>query len=623
MAHYLIIRNPPDIPGFHRMYKNARAFAATLICAFFCFTTIYALPLDSDRDGIPDTVEGDADADKDGIPNYLDRDSDGDRVPDTLERGDSDGDGVPNYLDTDSDNDGIDDSIEAQVSGLDTDKDGIDDFFDPDHAAAQWEMKIRFGLYRGVGDSNGDGVEDWFGQQVPIDTDRDGIRDLHDADSDDDGVPDTIEGTADWDGDGIPNYRDHDSDNDGLSDDMESLITRGDLDGDGIDNTFDVDLAEENDGSGEDNDKDGVDDAWEALGSADSDGDGVANMYDLDSDNDGIPDYFELGHDAANFDGDFDSDGFPDFVDLDADDDGIGDAIEASILTGVDTNNDSFIDVYFNGDIEYRKWSGIGVTTDDDSDRDGVHDAIEGSTDTDKDGVLDFLDQDSDNDGIPDFVEAQSPVADSDFDGIFDMHDLDSDNDGIYDLVEAQIPREILTEIDVDNNGRIDSTNKFRGDGIAKLVESISASGIENYQPVDTDGDGVFDFIDSDSDDDGLPDLVETSGLVVNADGRIKNFTDANGDGADDAIAFLPTPAVDSDGDGIANHLDSDSVRVVNIEEGDVASAEVSSPVDLINSSTGCSISPGTSVGYLDPTLPLLLLTGIVFLIFPQLRKYR
>ena len=585
------------------MYKNARLSISALVCVLFFHTSIYAIPVDSDSDGIADTVEGDSDPDGDGIPNFLDRDSDGDRVPDTLERGDTDGDGVPNYLDTDSDKDGIDDSIEARVSGLDTDNDGIDDLFDPDHAAVQWEVKVRFGIFRGAGDFNGDGVEDWYGQQDPVDSDRDGISDMRDSDSDGDRLPDTIEGAGDWDKDGLPNYRDHDSDNDGIGDRTEAMVTGGDPDNDGIDNTFDVDWVGENGGSGIDNDKDGVDDALEVLGT-----------LDLDSDNDGIADWFEPG--------DFDLDGIPDFIDLDADNDGVSDAIEASVLTGVDTDNDGFIDVYFNGNIEISKWNSVGVTRDADSDKDGVSDAIEGSADTDEDGVLDFLDRDSDNDGIPDFVEARSPLADSDADGVLDMHDLDSDNDGIPDLIEAQIPRPVLAEIDTDNNGRIDITNEFRGDGIATIIESISATGIESYQPVDTDRDSVFDYLDLDSDDDGLPDLVEINGLDANGDGAIDSYTDANGDGADDAIAFSPASIVDSDGDFIPNYLDNDSD---GIESPDILESletvNNSSLENPHNSGMGCSISPRAGVGHTDATLPLLLLMGIVFSICPRARS--
>lgn len=71
-----------------------------------------------------------------------------------------------------------------------------------------------------------------------------------------------------------------------------------------------------------------------------------------------------------------------------------------------------------------------------DSDDDSVPDAVEGSQDTDGDGVKDSLDTDSDGDGIADSVEAgpdpQNPV-DTDSDGTPDYKDTDSDNDGVPD----------------------------------------------------------------------------------------------------------------------------------------------------------------------------------------------
>ncbi len=58
--------------------------------------------VDTDGDGIPDSVEGDGDPDGDGIPNWQDTDSDGDGIPDADEGlTDSDGDGIPDFLDPD------------------------------------------------------------------------------------------------------------------------------------------------------------------------------------------------------------------------------------------------------------------------------------------------------------------------------------------------------------------------------------------------------------------------------------------------------------------------------------------------------------------------------------------
>ena len=59
-----------------------------------------------------------------------------------------------------------------------------------------------------------------------------------DADSDGDGIPDSIEGNGDADGDGIPNRLDLDSDGDVISDAIEGVA---DIDGDGVSNFLDLD----------------------------------------------------------------------------------------------------------------------------------------------------------------------------------------------------------------------------------------------------------------------------------------------------------------------------------------------------------------------------------------------
>ncbi|MCC6797849.1 MAG: DUF1565 domain-containing protein [Candidatus Hydrogenedentes bacterium] len=69
-----------------------------------------------------------------------------------------------------------------------------------------------------------------------------------------------------------------------------------------------------------------------------------------------------------------------------------------------------------------------------DTDGDGLGDAIEGTEDTDDDGMADNADPDSDNDGLGDGVERD---LDPDDDDIPNFRDTDSDNDGHSDQDEA------------------------------------------------------------------------------------------------------------------------------------------------------------------------------------------
>lgn len=68
-------------------------------------------------------------------------------------------------------------------------------------------------------DSDEDGILDTV--EGNADSDSDGVPDRYELDSDNDGIPDAIEGTIDTDGDGIPDFQDTDSDNDGIPDAAE------------------------------------------------------------------------------------------------------------------------------------------------------------------------------------------------------------------------------------------------------------------------------------------------------------------------------------------------------------------------------------------------------------------
>ncbi|WP_181040314.1 Ig-like domain-containing protein [Desulfobulbus oralis] len=109
---------------------------------------------------------------------------------------------------------------------------------------------------------------------------------------------------------------------------------------------------------------------------------------------------------------------------------------------------------------------------------------------------------------------------DSDGDGKADRLDIDSDNDGITDNVEAQATRGYKPPSghDVDRDGLDDAYDANLG----------GAAASQGLTPVDTDSDGTADVLDADSDNDGIADIAER------ADGQPTTLTspaDTDGDG--------------------------------------------------------------------------------------------
>ena len=171
--------------------------------------------------------------------------------------------------------------------------------------------------------------------------------------------------------------------------------------------------------------------------------------------------------------------------------------------------------------------------------------------DEDGDGIADFLDTDNDNDGIPDVVEG---TGDSDGDGIPDYLDIDSDNDGITDSVESQV-----SGVDTDGDGIDDTFDVDVTGGV-----DANGDGIDDAGALDTDGDNTPDYLDLDSDGDGINDAIEGNdsngdGLADVAPTGV----DTDGDGFDDAYdpdnGGTPSAVLDNDGDGIADYIDLDS----------------------------------------------------------------
>ncbi|MDW3193810.1 MAG: T9SS type A sorting domain-containing protein [Cytophagales bacterium] len=559
---------------------------------------------DTNGDGVFDVF----DQDLDGIPDFRDRDSDNDGVPDLIESGgaDTDGNGIADGIE-DADNDGIPDDVDVDsTGGVDSDGDSIDDAFD--FSIVGGTDTDGDDIIDGSDpDSDGDGIADTYDADnggatiTPADYDGDGLVDYLDRDSDNDGIPDLIEyggtdtngdgvlddltdtntdgmadlvdvdngGTAltrpDSDNDGIRDYQDLDSDNDGLTDTVESGGSDTNNDG-AVD-----DFSSDTDGDGLANSVD-PDNGGTPIGNSDLDGDGVLDFRDLDVDNDGYPDILEAGGTDSDNDGivnnqlDTDNDGVPDNVDVsqfatnggsgtDTDGDQIDDTFDVDQTGGSDSDGDS-----------------IDNTFDTDANGDGYDDAVEaspyGQDDKEGDGNKDFRDMDSDGDGIPDVTEfgqtintanaqisgftdsnsngwndtqESTPInpVNSDSDGLEDYRDIDSDDDGIVDNLEAQTNGTFIaiSDTDSDDDGLDDAYDPDNGGTI--LV------------PVNTDGTGSADYLDSDSDDDNVPDAVE------GANDDRSQFADwdsnSNNDATDEA-SF----AIDNDNDGLRDLFDTD-----------------------------------------------------------------
>ncbi|QLE00616.1 immunoglobulin domain-containing protein [Galbibacter sp. BG1] len=124
--------------------------------------------------------------------------------------------------------------------------------------------------------------------------------------------------------------------------------------------------------------------------------------------------------------------------------------------------------------------------------------------------------------------------TDTDQDGIYDYLDVDSDNDGIYDAVEAGHGQD-------QSNGRV---NGLVGtDGIPNSVQPVSQpnGGTVNYTLLNSDTDGKADYVDIDSDDDGCNDVLEAGfkenpdkpgqllGNTVNKNGAVGGFEAGKG----------------------------------------------------------------------------------------------
>lgn len=248
----------------------------------------------------------------------------------------------------------------------------------------------------------------------------------------------------------------------------------------------------------------------------DLDGDNIADVFDLDSDNDGIPDVVEVGlgnlsngkaylyqwvdvnqngmHDISESQiiPDNDGDGTPNYLDLDSDNDSVFDVDESwaeniNAYTGFE-NGDGDI----NGD-------GAG---------DGLESEDFRNKDTNGDGYLEGF-----GDGILDIYDYAFNIYGNDNQGTnvspFNYYVKDTDNDGIPDYLDVisngltfDISNTLYANLDTNNDGIIDGTT-------------------------DTDGDGILDTFDTNNSFFGSPRDLERK-LFIAFDGRNDYATDNN-----------------------------------------------------------------------------------------------
>ncbi|WP_179343244.1 LamG-like jellyroll fold domain-containing protein [Winogradskyella ursingii] len=259
----------------------------------------------------------------------------------------------------------------------------------------------------------------------------------------------------------------------------------------------------------------------------DQDKDGLSDLDDLDDDNDGINDLDESNNIDPSADDDVD--GIPNYKDQD---------FCTLNAFGICDNLD------FDGD-------GIANHFDLDSDNDGITDVVESNgIDSDRDGIADGkIGQTATTFGIP--FTAGSGNVPVNTDGISHANflDIDSDNDGIPDNVEAQT-----------------TLNYLEPSGVGSLIVDLNEDGIDDAYgtliiPVDTDGDGIYDYIDLDSDNDGIPD-IEENGMVNSVSGN-----DTDGDGLDNNFEGSNI----NDSNDVNDEIDDPSSSILPDFDGDLS----------------------------------------------------
>ena len=345
-----------------------------------------------------------------------------------------------------------------------------------------------------------------------------------------------------------------------------------------------------------------------------------------DDDLDGLPNLVEGNADT-------DGDGNTDDNDNDADNDGIADWLEHGLVMD-DTDSDGIIDaldadVNADGSLEAGKLDANFDGVDDNLDSLAELLANDANLNRDNDKQVNYLDLDSDNDGALDVLEAG--LGDVDYNGLVDagtalivneanLPNTNADNTpNIFELISDGTSRDLIVfglpeTFDTNKDGVLDSTIDMDNDGIIDIIDgAVGAFG--SFK--DTDGDGLANHIDTDDDGDGIPDIIENP--------RQADFTgiDADADGIDDGVDYEVNGTivgVDEDDNGVRDDKempDADNDGIADHLDNDSDNDGITDDKDV---SVNTGVDFKTSAGAMTPLLIFALFVALFARLYSRKR---